>query len=199
MCWFVIMGDLSPCPKEDFSTRPEAFRTGPPSCPVQGMISTLPWPHCLLPHSTTKSLRHWCFLVNPHIFSTALSKLDFKHSPELFCLAAISIACGHLCDESTVVLWLSIWLPEAPAAYVVVRFFRCGRDVSTEITGQHVLLLGDLLTRYNLGITFSCGRFLEGAHIRSEYLLHPKRRWWGDWVVFFYKSMSRMCNTPWAA
>ena len=37
VCWSVIMGDLSPSPKGDFWTRPEDFRTGPPSCPVQGM------------------------------------------------------------------------------------------------------------------------------------------------------------------
>ena len=36
-------GLWSPSPKGDFSTRPEAFRTGPPSCPVQGMMG-LPQP-----------------------------------------------------------------------------------------------------------------------------------------------------------
>ena len=37
VCWSVIMGDLSPSSKGVYWTHPEAFRTGPPSCPVQGM------------------------------------------------------------------------------------------------------------------------------------------------------------------
>ena len=37
VCWSVIVGHLSPSCKGVYWTRPEAFRTGPPSCPVQGM------------------------------------------------------------------------------------------------------------------------------------------------------------------
>ena len=37
VCWSVIMGDLSPGLKGVYCIHPKAFRTGPPSCPVQGM------------------------------------------------------------------------------------------------------------------------------------------------------------------
>ena len=37
VCWSVIMGDLSPSHKGVYWTRPEAFRTGPPSCTVHSL------------------------------------------------------------------------------------------------------------------------------------------------------------------
>ena len=41
VCWSVIMGELSPGLKGAYCTRPKAFKTGPPSCAVQSMISQL--------------------------------------------------------------------------------------------------------------------------------------------------------------
>ena len=41
VCWSVIMGDFSPSCKRVHWTRPEALRTGPPNCPVQGMNKRL--------------------------------------------------------------------------------------------------------------------------------------------------------------
>ena len=51
VCWSVIMGDLSPSCKGVYWSRPEAFRTGPPSCPVQGMFHRNS-------HICTKSINH---------------------------------------------------------------------------------------------------------------------------------------------
>ena len=50
VCWSVILGHLSPSRKRVFWTLLEAFRTGPPSCAVHGMVSskfllTLHWRH----------------------------------------------------------------------------------------------------------------------------------------------------------
>ena len=62
VCWSVIMGHLSPSPKGDFSTHPEAFRTGPPSCPVQGMlvlVQIFAW--CLM--ASSQYLIQFCFII----------------------------------------------------------------------------------------------------------------------------------------
>ena len=36
--WSLIMGDLLPGPKGVYCTHTKAYRTGPPSCPVQGIM-----------------------------------------------------------------------------------------------------------------------------------------------------------------
>ena len=59
VCWSVIMGDTSPGQKGVFWTHPEAFRTGPPRCPVQGMayiVTQPPWPNIV----------HDIFLIQAH-------------------------------------------------------------------------------------------------------------------------------------
>ena len=48
-----------------------------------------------------------------HIFS-CLQQTGLQPSPDLFCSTATSTAWGRLRDESLLVLWLSLWHPEAP-------------------------------------------------------------------------------------
>ena len=58
VCWSLIMGDLSPSCKGVYWTRPEVFKTGPPSCPVQGMW----WRHQVI-----DSIWLWIFLFYSHL------------------------------------------------------------------------------------------------------------------------------------
>ena len=54
------------------------------------------------------------FLNQPlHIFN-CLQQTGLKLSPDFFCHTVASRAWGYLCDDSILLLWLSIWLPNAP-------------------------------------------------------------------------------------
>ena len=102
---------------------------------------------------------------------------------DLFFPTTTSIASNHLCNESLLVLWLSLWLPEAPSPQVRNKFLLNGRrDVSIEITDQQVVLLGNLLARDDLDIAHMLAEGFTKEHMVNLSPLSPEVkviRWLG--------------------
>ena len=73
-------------------------------------ISSFPWLHCRQTHATTRSLLPSVFLGWPtHIFS-CLHQTGLQFFPGPFYPTTTSIACGRLCYENLLILYLSLWL-----------------------------------------------------------------------------------------
>ena len=106
------------------------------------------------------------FLGRPaHIFS-CLQQTGLQLSSDLFCSTDTSAAWGRLCG--TLIEPLAFWGVRSSGD----GKNSWGKDVSMEITDQQVMLLGDLLARYNLGISRMLTEgFYEGEPAKPDTLL----------------------------
>ena len=98
------------------------------------------------------SFRHRWFLVNPHPFQLISTNWISAFSRSLLSHRCYSIASNRLCNDSLLILWLSLWSSELPG-------------LQTETTDQQVVLRGDLLVRYNLDITHMLAEGFSKQHI----------------------------------
>ena len=108
----MIMGDLSPDPKGGSWTRPEASRTRPPSCPVQGMThsSIWYWVHLTLDTVNCTMSRYlvaWyqTFQTNKNIKNLFIPNIPYFNRTSYTCNIY-----GWLCVITVLFLWNKFYL-----------------------------------------------------------------------------------------